>query len=77
MKGKLARLDNDRRKALRQLADLGFRVEAGRGDYKMVSPEGVPMGRFTISGKHARVTPGSLHARFREWQEKRGRFAPA
>jgi hypothetical protein len=70
-------LDNDRRKAVRQLLDLGFRLDEGRGDYKLYSPEGLPIGRFSLAGKHAKVTPDSLRRRFKEWQRKTGRFSGA
>lgn len=69
------RLDSDKRKAIKQLVNLGFQVEQRHGDHVVTSPEGLPIGKFRLAGHHSKATPERLQARYREWALRRGRFA--
>jgi len=62
-------LDNSRRKAFRQLERAGFRVErcSGKDEVKIVTPDGVQIGRFSLPHKN-RQTPHRLTARIRQWE---------
>lgn len=68
-------LSRDKRKAIRQLRELGFRIEDGHTATIIHTPEGILFGRFTSAGRRADDAGMSLVREFRKWQQRTGRYA--
>jgi len=67
------RLDQDRRKAFRQLADAGFRVEPspGTGEVKVTAPNGEVLGKYAVPNR-SKDTPIQLVRRVKIWARQGG-----
>jgi len=67
------RLDNDRRKAFRQLTDAGFAVEPhpSSGEVKVTAPNGEVLGKYAVPGR-SKNTPIQLVKRIKIWARQGG-----